>query len=424
MRLQGKATRRLYLLGLLCMLSGSVELQGDEIMTDYYIDANGDDSNPGTESEPFATFAPLEYTGRTPLGAGDRVFVSGVIEENGTVTFWAQHGSESAPITIRSHPDQHGVVDFSNLSDGHGFKIGSSSWFELLDLEVRHAPDHNVHLQGGTSDVLVEGLDSHGMSRVDDYGSALNLSDAHNVTIRDCYLHDSGPDGAGNSDGVHVVGGSSDVLVEDCVFDRCSDDGIDLWGAANGTATVRRCIATHSGYDADGNAVGDGNGFKMGGGDGTGGHRFERCVAYDNAQRGFNDNLTTEPQTVYNCTAWNNGSEGYRLTSATHEVRNCISWENNGGTGMFDSADDQYNSWNLTIDDPQFRSIDPASEDFLHLSSDSPARDAGTDVGLLYTGSAPDLGAYEYSAPLRVYTGSNWEQAAAKYYDGSQFVLL
>ena len=39
-------------------------------------------------------------------------------------------------------------------------------------------------------------------------------------------------------------------------------------------------------------------------------------------------------------------------------------------------------------------------DDGLRLQSGSPAIDAGVDVGLPYSGSAPDIGAYEYGGSL------------------------
>ncbi len=59
-------------------------------------------------------------------------------------------------------------------------------------------------------------------------------------------------------------------------------------------------------------------------------------------------------------------------------------------------TDDQNNSWNLNIEDPLFVSEDPASPDFLHLAPGSTAIEVGADIGLPFTGNAPDLGAYEW----------------------------
>jgi hypothetical protein len=46
--------------------------------------------------------------------------------------------------------------------------------------------------------------------------------------------------------------------------------------------------------------------------------------------------------------------------------------------------------------DPLF--VDPAAGDY-SLSSQSPALDAGIDVGLPFSGNAPDLGHQESAAP-------------------------
>ncbi|MFQ5859074.1 MAG: right-handed parallel beta-helix repeat-containing protein, partial [Anaerolineae bacterium] len=51
------------------------------------------------------------------------------------------------------------------------------------------------------------------------------------------------------------------------------------------------------------------------------------------------------------------------------------------------------------IGDPLF--VDPAVGDF-HLQASSPAIDRGTDMGLPYAGSAPDIGAYEYGLPSAI----------------------
>ena len=73
-------------------------------------------------------------------------------------------------------------------------------------------------------------------------------------------------------------------------------------------------------------------------------------------------------------------------------------------------VDEAFNSWDLglTPASDDFASLDDAGTlgprkpdgrlpdtDFLKLRAGSPMIDRGTDVGLPYTGSAPDLGAWE-----------------------------
>ena len=58
--------------------------------------------------------------------------------------------------------------------------------------------------------------------------------------------------------------------------------------------------------------------------------------------------------------------------------------------------------------DPLF--VDPASEDY-SLSSGSPCRNAGTDVGIPYNESAPDIGAFEYGGSGTVEAVTNHSEA-------------
>ena len=62
-------------------------------------------------------------------------------------------------------------------------------------------------------------------------------------------------------------------------------------------------------------------------------------------------------------------------------------------------VDDEFNTWNLglSLTDADFQSMDPLNlqTTFLRPTPTCPAVDAGTDVGLPYSGTAPDLGAFE-----------------------------
>jgi len=188
--------------------------------------------------------------------------------------------------------------------------------------------------------------------------------------------------------------------VDGCVARGNSDDGIDLWETTG--ATVRRCWSYDNGYDPDGNAAGDGDGFKLGGGDESGDNVVRRCVAFNNRVRGFDDNGASRPLTLYNCTAWRNPVDfrlGCRFDVAdpacpAHRLRNNL--HAGGDLQLSPFVDSAANSWDLGIDEPGFASTDRDDTDFLHLSAGSPAVDAGVDVGLSYRGDAPDLGAFEF----------------------------
>jgi len=103
-----------------------------------------------------------------------------------------------------------------------------------------------------------------------------------------------------------------------------------------------------------------------------------------------------------------------------HVLKNCISYGGKGVT-LYSSTEQVTNSWQtLTLTDADFESIDttgvtgPRNADyslpklkFLHLSKGSQAIDKGTNVGLTYLGSAPDLGAYEFDPATDVKDNAN-----------------
>ena len=414
-------------------------------MAEYYLAPDGDDANPGTESQPFGTLQTL----LSSLSAGDTGYArGGTYYPTGYADGSAQEGTSGSPIRLEGYPGEDPVFDFGNDTYG-GFRLWNCAYWELRNFTVRNAPSYGVYLFGGTQHCLLEDLTVIGSGGDENAsGAGINLFNAPDTTVRNCVSRDNydPSSGGGNADGI-AAESSPRCVIEDCVSHGNSDDGFDLWKAEG--ETIRRCVAYGNGWDPDGNTAGDGNGFKLGGGATSGGHRIERCVSYQNRSRGFHYNEANIPVELFNCTAWDN-STNYWFAEVEHVLRNNVSFQ--GSVSMGSATDHQYNSWNLGIDDPSFESTDPTSADFLRLSPDSPAIDAGTDVGLDFAGDAPDLGAYEtdggsdggsaasptlkvatadgsggvgfQTATVRHYDGSQWVASPASYYDGSQFVTV
>ena len=116
-----------------------------------------------------------------------------------------------------------------------------------------------------------------------------------------------------------------------------SDDNWDLYMVYH-PVLIDSCWAYHAGYTPDGEAVGNGNGFKLGGGGSSGGAAFDQslgahvvtnCIAFDNHAKGFDQNNAYEGMYVINCTAWGNGYN-YRFPTEFKyggmTIRNCIGW--------------------------------------------------------------------------------------------------
>jgi hypothetical protein len=123
---------------------------------------------------------------------------------------------------------------------------------------------------------------------------------------------------------------------------------------------------------------------------------------------------------VQNNTAWENGGRNYAFYSHVAFVLANNASLPNASILLASEVVQQRNSWNVgaTVDAADFVSLDysgaagPRLADgslptlsFLKLVAGSDLVDKGVDVGLPYSGSAPDLGAYEASAALPAPSG-------------------
>ena len=179
--------------------------------------------------------------------------------------------------------------------------------------------------------------------------------------------------------------------------------------------TFDRCWAFRNGIDIwnYGNYVGNGNGFKLGGDFEQANHQVTRCVAFANRVTGFDQNHNKGGLTIYNSISYGNGinfglGDGVN-EGQEHDLRNNISLQ---APDTILSASEQNNSWNAvpSVSDADFAGLDVSlavierdpdgslpETDLFRLVADSRLIDAGVDVGLPFTGSAPDLGPFETS---------------------------
>lgn len=189
-----------------------------------------------------------------------------------------------------------------------------------------------------------------------------------------------------------------------------------LRGADNIETTYINCWAIKNGYLKDGSkGNGDGNGFKTGGSDDKQlKHHaiYKNCIAVGNVVDGFDHNSNRGTVTIYNCSAYENG-KNYSFSN-TNPLENLIIKNSNTfgsyGTVTATATDISNNSWQngivvtaddfLSIDYNQLlsaRKTDGSLPDvtFFNLSANSDMIDKGVNVGLPFSGSAPDLGVFE-----------------------------
>lgn len=114
-----------------------------------------------------------------------------------------------------------------------------------------------------------------------------------------------------------------------------SDDNWDLYMVYH-PVVVEHCWAARAGYGADGQPLGNGNGFKLGGGGSSGGAMFPRstgkhcvthCIAFENRDKGFDQNYGSEGICLMHNIAWDN-RYNYRfeapLAVGYHTIHHCI----------------------------------------------------------------------------------------------------
>ena len=159
--------------------------------------------------------------------------------------------------------------------------------------------------------------------------------------------------------------------------------------------------------------MGNGNGFKLGGDYTAHNVLIHHCLAVSNTVRGFDQNNNAGVMRVFNNTSYANGKNfGFYANDAgpTLTIQNNISYPSSASVdiGSTTLRANDHNTWNsstgVTLTAADFLSLDTtqilgarlSDGEFImtvfHLSPSSDLINAGINVGLPYTGSAPDLG--------------------------------
>ncbi|WP_380676864.1 right-handed parallel beta-helix repeat-containing protein [Salinigranum sp. GCM10025319] len=375
-------------------------------MTTYYIDpAEGDDANAGTSlGEAFASLGPVESDGAHSLGPGDTVRLrdTAVLYPTEKPVWRRTAGTATDPITIEAYGGERPVIDCSNY-DGHGIDLRGVRHLVWRGIEVRNVGKNAIRCLGidgqSARNCTFEDLEVHHYGRTAENGTGLVLyGRSYDHTVRDVVAHHGGD--SGDSNGVSVGGSNAAGRSGGHTFVRCEAshngaDGFDFFGSdSTRPSTLVDCRAHHNGTDGEG-ATGGGNGFDIGGGQGAGGTVLRRCLAWANTARGFDTNGASTRTEFLHCTAWNNGTYGFQFAGdEVHYARNCASIGNGlAAVGSLWNVDSASNTWDLGIESVSFVSTDAGSSAFLRPTADSPLVDAGTDVGMDFSGDAPDLGA-------------------------------
>ena len=316
-------------------------------------------------------------------------------------------GTPEAPITIRSYPGEMAIFDGHRhpwhpryYGDGHSVSDPMLVWVvgdHLVweDVTFRNGIGRGFALRGDHN--VFRRIVSHHQ-----HAAGIFLSGSYNL-LEYVTSHDntSVANGGNSANGISLIDGTIETrgnVIRYALVYRNSDDGIGIWNSWD--TLIEHSISFDNGIGPTGNGMG----FKLGGEDA----RARGTIARFNIAFGNANNFDTNGSTgvlLYNNTAWASRSTNYVLTrhstnACANEAYNNISYQP-GSYNVIrgDCTVHEYNTWNLGITDPQFNSLDSTSTAFLSLSSNSPAIDAGIDMGFPYTGTAPDLGAPQHELP-------------------------
>ncbi|MYR96993.1 MULTISPECIES: right-handed parallel beta-helix repeat-containing protein [unclassified Streptomyces] len=298
------------------------------------------------------------------------------------------NGTAQRRITVTAHGTEKPVVDGSELPEGEWLvAIGGDHW-TLSNLTFRNSRAHGVvvtssiggifrnlttHGNGdsgftlrgeGTSDNLIENLDSYG-----NYDAKNHGQNADGLAIK-----------FGSGTGNRVVGAR--------LYNN-ADDGIDLWQWAS-PVRIERSWAYGNGLNRwnDSAFEGNGNGFKLGGGGAGAAHVVTDNAAWNNSKHGFTENSNPGALRLHRNTAYANEASGYYFAASPARLSRILAVDNASGAAKLSRrVVSAANTWDTGQARPAGLRTDPTT-------AYGPRRADGSlpATSFLVTGT-PDIGA-------------------------------
>lgn len=370
----------------------------------------------------------------------------------------SKSGTAANRTVIMAWPGEKPIFDFRNMVYGErGISIATGSeYFHLKGLTIRYAGKNGLINYG--SYCLLENLDVYGCGDSGIQMKTGGANVIKNCDSHDNFDYQLGgltaADYGGNADGFadKQHSGPANTYIG-CRSWNNSDDGWDFFDRYTDTPTImENCICYANGpafydmtdhpryeqdkewfdqflterqvTDDDGNQItlslahyvnlGNGNGFKLGGNRSTHNVELHRCLSVRNTVRGYDQNNNFGAMVIYNASAYDNGCD-YGFGSrdgGSVTVKNSLSLSSRSANYFKClSVVEQNNSWNtqgVSCTAADFVSLDVElvleerqpdgslpQNLFMQLVENSDLIDAGVNVGLPFSGAAPDLGCYE-----------------------------
>ncbi|UWZ59599.1 right-handed parallel beta-helix repeat-containing protein [Dactylosporangium aurantiacum] len=314
----------------------------------------GDDAAAGTLAAPLRTIQRAVDLARP----GTTIALRGGTYAPATNVQLVKSGTAAAPYTITNYAGERVLLDAEQMphtpapldasipnAERGAIHIEASYW-RIVGIEIAHGPygifcrdcSDNVFDRLVTRDNYETGLHIQGASS---RNQVLNLDSYGN--------HDPRKNGE-SADGLAVKEGSgTGNVVRGARLWNNVDDGFDAWEFLS-PITIESSVAWGNGVNRWNfpDFAGDGNGFKLGGGDEDlpAGHVVRDSIAFDNAQGGFIDNANPGALRLDHVTAWRNGGTGVDVADAAATVTASLAVANRVQVSLGSSASSG-NSWDL-----------------------------------------------------------------------------
>ena len=438
--------------------------------TTYYVSPSGSSSGSGTIASPYTFTAGIGKS----LTGGDSLIVRGGTYDLSTTQNISKSGTSAKYLQIVACPGETPVLDFRKQSyadASQGVKL-QGNYVHFKGIIIQGAGDNGLQVTGSNN--IIErcttrwNCDAGTQMKTGSDNFILNCDSYENFDYKSGTI--TAPDFGGNADGFadKQYTNTGTNTYKGCRSWRNGDDGWDSYQKVGNTVydscwcfsmspatfdmTDNIRFKTDSAtwfYQFKNNAgryvmtnYGNGNGFKLGGAYTTNNATLHNCISVNNPVKGFDQNNNAGIMTIYNCTSYDNGyNYGFSNSSyGTLIIKNCASLSSKGSNSFnCKSVTTAYNSWDsgFSCSASDFTSLDysPMLNDrqadgslpeitLLHLSSTSALIDKGTNVGLPYLGSAPDLGAYEHNPNLTATPTVKMSDVSVSYSDTSKQIMI
>ncbi|KAF2702855.1 polysaccharide lyase family 9 protein [Pleomassaria siparia CBS 279.74] len=308
-----------------------------------YVSPTGVDTAAGTITAPLKSI----QSAVDKAVAGDTIYLRGGTYSPTTNIQFTKSGTAANPYTISAYgtevpivdgealPSTPGAVGSSIASKDRGtFHIQAANYWKFIGITLINGP-YGVYVDASSNN-LFERIVTH-----DNYETGFQMQGAsanNKIYYLDSYRNRDPRKNGESADGFGLKEGTGEgnILKGARLWENV-DDGLDLWEFKS-KVTIIDTISWGNGVNRWGftDFAGDGNGFKLGGGNagdvGPANHNISNCIAFSNAAKGFTDNSQTGNFVMLRNTAYLNGDVGFNLKTAVTTLNNNIAASNKAST--------------------------------------------------------------------------------------------